>query len=112
MNNKYVSFISDKHLLSCIANLHNVYLKAKNNVTKKSLYSSKVDTIKLTFDATFNNINEESLIQAEVLRQIDKSINNSIGTFHEQILGGVPGFEIGNLNGFDIKAKDNTLLLT
>ena len=109
MKNKYVNFISDEHLLSCIANLHKAYLKAKNNITKKNFYSNKVDTIKLIFDAKFNSIDEESLIQAEILRQIDKSINNSIGTFHEQILGGIKGFEVGNLSGFDIKAKDNTL---
>lgn len=109
MKNKYVDFVSDEHLLSCIGNLHNSYLKAKSNVTKKNFYSNKVDTIKLTFDSKFNDINEESLIQSEILRQIDKSINNSIGTFHEHILGGINGFEVGNLSGFDIKAKDNTL---
>ena len=109
MKNKYVDFISDKHLLTCIRNLHKSYLKAKNNITKKNFYTNKVDTIKLTFDAKFNAIDEESLIQAEILRQIDKSTNNSIGTFHEQILGGIDGFEIGNLSGFDIKAKDDTL---
>ena len=109
MKNKYVSFISDEHLLYCIANLHKAYLKAQNNVTKKSFYSNKVDTIKLTFDAKFNNIDEESLIQSEILRQIDKSINNSIGTFHEQILGGIEGYEVGNLSGYDIKASDDTL---
>lgn len=49
------------------------------------------------------------MIQSEILRQIDKSINNSIGTFHEQILGGIKGYEIGNLSGFDIKANDDTL---
>jgi hypothetical protein len=54
-------------------------------------------------------MDEESLIQAEILRQIDKSFNNSIGTFHEQILGGIAGFEVGNLSGFDIKAHDDTL---
>lgn len=43
------------------------------------------------------------------MRQIDKSINNSIGTFHEQILGGVKGFEVGYLSGFYIKAKDDSL---
>jgi hypothetical protein len=109
MQNKYVNFISDEHLLLCVANLHKAYLKAKNNVSKKSFYSNKVDTIKLTFDSKFNDIDEESLIQSEILRQIDKSINNSIGTFHEQILGGIEGFKIGNLSGFDIKATDNTL---
>jgi hypothetical protein len=109
MKNKYVNFISDAHLLNCIANLHKAYLKAKNNISKNSFYSNKVDTIKLTFDSKFNTIDEESLIQAETLRQIDKSINNSIGTFHEQILGGIEGFEVGNLSGFDIKAIDDTL---
>lgn len=109
MKNKYVDFITDEHFLDCVSNLHNAYLKAKNNITKKNFYSNKVDSIKLTFDSKFNDIDEESLILAEILRQIDKSINNSIGTFHEQILGGIKGFEVGNLSGFDIKAKDETL---
>lgn len=109
MGNKYVNFISDEHLLDCIKNLHGSYLRAKNNLTKKSFYSNKIDTIKLTFDAKFNGISEEDLIQSEILRQIDKSINNSIGTFHEQVLGGVDGYESGKLSGYDIKAEDNTL---
>lgn len=109
MKNKYVNFITDAHLLYCIANLHNAYLNAKKNISKNSFYTNKVDVIKLTFDSKFNELDEEKLIQSEILRQIDKSINNSIGTFHEQILGGIAGFEIGKLSGFDIKAKDNTL---
>lgn len=109
MANKYVKFISDEHLLKCIEDLHNAYLRAKNNISKKSFYSNKVDTIKLTFDAKFNDINEDDLIQSEILRQIDKSINNSIGTFHEQILGGIKGYKVGKLSGFDIKAIDDTL---
>ncbi len=109
MENKYLNFISDEYFLKCIGNLYQSYLKAKNNITKKNFYSNKVDVVKLTFDAKFNDIDEQSLIQSEILRQIDKSINNSIGTFHEQILGGITGFEVGNLSGFDIKAKDNSL---
>ena len=109
MGNTYVDFISDEHLLYCIANLYKAYLSAKDDISKKKFYKNKVDVIKLTFDAKFNNISEESLIKAEILRQIDKSINNSIGTFHEQILGGINGYEIGNLSGYDIKAKDNSL---
>ena len=109
MANKYVNFISDEHLLTCIENLHKSYLKAKKKISKKNFYTNKVDTIKLTFDSKFNDINEDDLIQSEIRRQIDKSIHNSIGTFHEQILGGIKGFEVGNLSGFDIKAEDNTL---
>jgi hypothetical protein len=109
MENKYLNFISDDHLFYCIGNLHKAYLNAKNNITKKDFYSNKIDTIKLTFDVFFNNIDEESHIQSEILRQIDKSINNSIGTFHEEILGGIKGYQVGNLSGYDIKDEDNTL---
>lgn len=109
MINKYVSFVSDEHFLKCIENLHNSYERAKSNISLKSLYKNKVDTIKLTFDSLFNEIGEEDLLKNEILRQIDKSINNSIGTFHEQILGGIKGYEVGNLSGYDIKATDNSL---
>lgn len=109
MKNKYVDFISDEHFLDCIKNLHASYVKAKENISKKKFYKNKIDAVKLIFDASFNNVSEEMTIQTEILRQIDKSINNSIGTFHEQILGGIVGYEIGNLSGFDIKAEDNTL---
>jgi len=109
MKNRYVDFISDDHLLNCIDNLYNSYVKAKANVTKKKFYNNKIDIIKLTFDSKFNNQEEEKVIEAEILRQVDKSINNSIGTFHEQVLGGIEGFEVGKLSGYDIKAVDDTL---
>lgn len=109
MANNYLSYISDEHLFTCIDNLHNSYLKAKANITKSKFYKNKIDTIKLTFDSSFNNLDEETLIKTEITRQIDKSINNSIGTFHEEILGGIKGFEKESLSGFDIKATNNTL---
>ncbi len=109
MKNKYVDFIANDHFLKCIETLYCSYLKAKEKISKNKFYNNKIDTIKLTFDTKFNMIDEESIIGTEILRQIDKSINNSIGTFHEQILGGIEGFEIGNLSGFDIKAEDETL---
>ena len=109
MDNKYTSFISDQHLIDCKANLHKSYLKAKKNINKKIFYGNKIDIFKLSFDKGFNEIDEETLIQNEILRQMDKSINNSIGTFHEEILGGIPGFESGKLSGYDIKAVDDSL---
>ena len=109
MKNKYLDFITDEHLLLCIANLHSTYTKARQSITKKNFYSNKVDTIKLTFDAKFSDMSHEELIQSEILRQIDKTTNNAIGTFHEQILGGIAGYEKGNLSGFDIKSTENTL---
>lgn len=109
MENKYVDFVSDEHFLKCIENLYNSYTQAKQKISKKKFYRNKIDTFKLTFDTKFNNIDEETIIETEILRQIDKSINNSIGTFHEEILSGIPGYELGELSGYDIKSKDDTL---
>lgn len=109
MANKYLRYISDEHLLKCIENLNNSYISAKSGVDTKKFYKNKVDTIKMTFDSKFNDLDEETLIKTEISRQIDKSINNFIGTFHEEILDGVKGFEKGTLSGYDIKANDNTL---
>ena len=107
--NRYVGFITDQHLLSCIENLYRSYLRAKFKISKSKFYSNKVDTIKLTFDSKFNDLPEEELIKLEISRQMDKSVNNAIGTFHEQVLGGIKGFQTGVLSGFDIKANDDTL---
>lgn len=109
MTNKYVDFISDDHLIKCVSNLYNSYLEAKKEITKRKFYKNKIDTIKLHFDAKFNSLDEEALIKSEISRQIDKSINNAIGTFHEEIIGGISGFERGDKSGYDIKAIDNSL---
>lgn len=109
MQNQYLTYITDEHLMNCIANLHAAYTNAKGKFTKKKFYSNKIDTLKLTFDAKFNQMTEEQLINFEIKRQVDKAINNAIGTFHEEILGGIDGYEIGNKSVYDIKATDNTL---
>ena len=72
-------------------------------------YKNKVDVIKLTFDSHFNQVSETDLINQEIIRQIDKSINNAIGSFHEQLLGGIKGYHSGYLVGYDIKADNDTL---
>lgn len=107
--NNYLNFIDDEYLLTCISNLHKSYIKAKNKITKIKFYDNKIDTVKLTFDSCFNNISDLELIDLEVLRQIDKSINNAIGTFHEEVLGGIRGYSHGNKSGYDIKSNNNTL---
>ncbi|GAA3595096.1 Eco47II family restriction endonuclease [Flavivirga amylovorans] len=107
--NKYLSYVFDEHLLHCISNLYQSYLEAKKEFTKAKFYKNKVDTFKLTFDSKFNEISEKDLIKLEMARQIDKSVNNAIGTFHEEVLGGISGYNNGTLSGYDIKANDDSI---
>ena len=109
MKNKYVDFVSDEHLLKCISGLYESYTEAKREFTKTKFYKNKVDTFKLTFDSKFNKLSEKELIKMEMSRQIDKSVNNAIGTFHEEVLGGINGYSSGKLSGYDVKSDNGSL---
>ena len=107
--NNYVSFISDEDFERCVSNLYDSYVGAHKEIDERKLYSNKLDVIKLTFDKHFKNLTDEELLESEVIRQIDKSITNAIGTFHEEMLGSINGYIRGNLSGWDIKKEDNSL---
>lgn len=109
MANKYVDFITDEHLLKCIETLFESYKSAKADINKKKFYNNKIDIFKQTFDQYFNNTTTESIVENEIVRQVDKSYGGAIGTFHENILGGIEGYEKGNLSGYDIRKLDDTL---
>ncbi|CCP20852.1 MULTISPECIES: Eco47II family restriction endonuclease [Bacillus] len=108
--NKYVDFISDQHLFNCIQVLYTKYENAKQEFTIKKFYNNMIDPIKLLFDMKFLGQSPAEKIMAEINRKIDKSLNNAIGEFHENLLGGIEGLEkfpVGE--GYDIKAKDDLL---
>lgn len=100
---------SDEHLLNCVSQLYRTYQKAKGTINRTALYKNKVDVFKMLFDSRFNDLSYDVLVTNEIARQVDKSINNAIGTFHENILGGIKGYQAGSLSGYDIKAIDNFL---
>ena len=105
---RIISYLDNDYLLDCINTLHKSFIKAHKDLDLDKFYKSKIDVIKLSFDKEFNNINDEDLINNEIKRQIDKSINNAIGTFHEDILSGVDGYSKGEVE-IDFKSNDDKL---
>lgn len=110
MPNKYVDFVSDSHLIECISELYTKYLNAKTSYTKKDFNKNKVDVFKMLFDKKFNNLDDENLIEKEISRQVDRTIVNAIGDFHEKILSGVIGYSKVP-SGIDIKSDDNKIFI-
>lgn len=110
MKNKYVDFVSDEHLLNCISALYTSYINAKKDITKKKFYDNKIDVFKMLFDKKFRNLTDEQLIESEIERQVDRTIVNAIGTFHENVLSGVTGYaKVGT--GIDIKSTDDKIFI-
>jgi hypothetical protein len=106
MSDNYVTFVPNEHLKDCISQLYSKYLEAKTTYNKKHFNKNKVDVFKMLFDKKFNSLNEEALIEKEISRQIDRTVVNAIGDFHENILNGVEGF-----SGIDIKSDDNKIFI-
>ncbi len=113
-----LGFISDTDLLEHVSNIVNMF---RSQINLKDFNKNIIDPIKLTFDSKIYNKSIEDIIRAEILRQIDKSNNNQIGYFHQNIfnyIGGedwyVPskGFDIINKRVktyVEMKNKHNTM---
>ena len=106
----YLSFISDENLLKCISELHNTYEQCQRTFTTADFYKNKVDPIKFQFDMVFNEINDSDYIKAAITRQVDKTISNAIGAFHQRLLGCIDGLnDLGVGNGCDLVNDQRTI---
>lgn len=86
MNNKYkLSFISDENLINHVKKTIEEYGDTLKSIKLKGFNSNIVDPIKLTFDSKVYEKNIEEVIESEIIRQRDKTNNNSIGYFHQNI---------------------------
>lgn len=106
----YLSFISDQNLFACIGELHATYEKCQRDFSVSDFYRNKVDPIKFLFDMAFNGIADDAYIKAEITRQVDKTISNAIGDFHQRLLGCIDGLnDLGVGNGCDLVNDQKTI---
>lgn len=115
--NKYVDFVSDEDFLNCVKHVVDAYLSSSENQTPiKVLKESKntIDEFKTIFDVCVNQIGFDEWTNHELVRQNDKSINNKIGEFHQELLGKVEGWVdlgVGDETEIDLKKQDNTIFI-
>ena len=115
--NKYVDFISDEDFLECVKHVVDFYLsdeykKEPMTVLKES--KNDIDAIKTIFDVAVKQIGFDGWANKELERQQDKTINNKIGEFHQELLGKVDGWidlGIGDETEIDLKKEDNTVFI-
>lgn len=84
------------------------------------LYTNAVDPFSAIFDTLRQDITLSQWVEQEKARQIQKTMQNALGTFHEEILGAIQGwaklpvghvFDVINVNKkiiAEIKNKHNT----
>ncbi|MEK4563763.1 Eco47II family restriction endonuclease [Alkalihalobacillus sp. FSL R5-0424] len=97
-----MDFISMEDFVQHVrSTLDNMYKKRDIN-TLKDFNKNLIDPVKLTFDSFTNNLDRKALINTEIIRQIDKSITNDIGAFHQYIFNYIDGWNVPK-EGFDIE---------
>lgn len=98
-----LNFISDNDLFEHVKITVEQY---SSKINLKEFNKNIVDPIKLTFDKIIYNKSIPDLIDSEVIRQMDKSNNNTIGYFHQNIFKHIgKGRWTVPSRGFDIVNK-------
>lgn len=117
MRNYGLSFISNGYLYE---HTKNTVEKYRFQVDLAKFNKNLIDPIKLTFDSKVYDRDIQSVIESEIVRQMDKSNTNHIGYFHQNIFNyigdgwSVPanGYDIVNLGEHyyvEMKNKHNTM---
>lgn len=116
-----LGFISDQNIYD---HVRNTVLQYRRSISLKEFNKNLIDPIKLTFDSKIYGQDIRQTIEAECVRQIDKSNNNCIGYFHQYLFkyagngwqvpsnGEDGGFDVynDNLKVFvEMKNKHNTM---
>lgn len=117
MKNYNLGFISDSDIFNHVMETVKLY---RNHIDLSSFNENIIDPIKLTFDSKVYGKSFEEIVEAECIRQIDKTNTNRIGYFHQNLFkyagnGWVvpdAGFDVENdvLHIYaEIKNKHNTM---
>ncbi|MDP3792732.1 MAG: Eco47II family restriction endonuclease [bacterium] len=103
-------FISNKNLYAQVGRVIDL---AKGTLTKngEQFYKNSVDPFSALFDALWQNISLTAWLKQEKSRQNQKTLQNALGDFHQEILGSFNGWEsLGKGSVFDIKNESKKII--
>lgn len=98
----YLKFISDKKLISAVGKVVKIIEIAEREADNK-LYKNVIDPFSALFHGVTHAITYKEWIEQEKARQSQKTMQNAIGDFHQEILGSIAGWEnLGVGGGLDV----------
>ncbi len=103
MKDYKLGFISNQNIFDHVKNTVNQY---RRSINLKEFNKNIIDPIKLTFDSKIYGQTMRQTIESECIRQIDKTNNNCIGYFHQNLFTyATNGWKVpdnGQMGGFDV----------
>ena len=100
-----LSFISEEDFKNHVRATIMKYGEKLESYDLKRFNSNLIDPIKLLFDKSVYHTSWEEIVNNEIFRQRDKSNNNDIGYFHQNIFSYFEGCEVPQ-SGWDVIYKN------
>lgn len=100
-----LNFISENDFINHVKATIEKYGSKLESYNLKKFNNNIVDPIKLIFDKTVYRSSWEEIIKNEIFRQRDKSNNNDIGYFHQNLFSYIDGCEVPK-TGWDVIFRD------
>ncbi len=106
----FLNYISDEDFLTHVKKVLDVGM-AKQQLANKTFYKNVIDPFGPIFEAAVNDISIEDWKKFEKSRQAQKTLQNAIGDFHNDILGSVEGWsKLEKGNEIDLIKDDLSII--
>lgn len=106
----YLDFISDEKLIHCVMKVVHALENAERDAEKK-IYSNAIDPFSAVFDAHLHGLTLNDWLTTETVRQIQKTMQNALGVFHQDILGSINGWQDLGVGGVIDLVNDNKRMI-
>ncbi|MFH0820705.1 MAG: Eco47II family restriction endonuclease [Candidatus Peregrinibacteria bacterium] len=106
----YLPYIEDAKLIKETASILDK-IEMVSGIAGKGLYSNVIDPFSAFFDAATQGISLKDWLKQENARQIQKTMQNCIGDFHQCVLGSMKGWEnLGRGQIVDVENKKRKIV--
>ena len=106
----YLNFISDNDLSKCFKHLHESTAKGSEKADDK-FERNVIDPFSTLIEMAIFGCDSKTWTTMEKRRQSQKSLTNAIGTFHQQILACIQGWEdLGTSNQVDLVNRERKII--
>jgi hypothetical protein len=96
-------FISDERLFEQVKHVLDI-ARVSSVEAEKRLFTNTIDPFSALFDAMCQGISLKQWLEQEKARQTQKTLQNALGSFHQEILGSIPSWiSLGTGSVFDLK---------
>ncbi|MBI1279751.1 MAG: Eco47II family restriction endonuclease [Anaerolineaceae bacterium] len=108
----YLSWIDDDALMNAVMKVYTSVSDAFASTSLKYLERNIIDPFSLIFETALTETTMEEWLKIEAQRQAQKKLSNTIGEFHQNILGSCQGWEnlgTGHESGVDLRKVDGSI---